>query len=196
MSGYEDLVKRLGEGTAEKVLGLFAKLQAAEITEEQFVSLAADLVAGANVRGAAVSDMVIRAYLEQATGKAIAGVASVPASDPARLRKALGTILASRLDTEMQLRRLATSEVMQSSAEAYGESFRKYPGIHGWTRGMESDACQLCQWWSRDGQVWPQEHPMPRHKGCTCHQVPVVDKNIKSTMYSRKLEREQKHVRV
>lgn len=192
MSGYEDLVKQLGESTADRVLALYGRLVAAEITEDQFIALAADLVAGANLRGAAISDVVLRAYLEQATGTAVAGVVSVPpAADPARLRTALTTILASELDTEMQLRRLATAEVTDASATAYGESFRKYPGIHGWTRGMESGACQLCEWWWRTGRVWPQEHPMQRHKGCTCHQIPVVDKNIQSTMYSRKLERER-----
>ncbi|WP_158726385.1 hypothetical protein [Tomitella fengzijianii] len=196
MSGYEDLVMRVGGQTADQVLALYAKLEAGEITDDEFVALAADLVAGANLRGASVSELVLRAYVEQATGRPVAGKAALRSQfDAHRLRTAVRTILASELDTEMQLRRLVTVEVSQASADAYGESLRRYPGISGWTRDMESGACQLCNWWWREGRVWAREHPMPRHKGCTCHQVPVIDGEVQSTGYTRKLK-EKRNARV
>ena len=53
------------------------------------------------------------------------------------------------------------------------ETYKSH-GVGGWTRGLNSGACQLCQWWSRDRQVWPLDHRMPTHKGCGCYPVPVA----------------------
>ena len=54
--------------------------------------------------------------------------------------------------------------------------------VEGWTRSV-SGACQLCNWWSRDGRVWPKDHTMPRHKGCRCTQNPVLVERVKPVQH-------------
>src|SRR5690625_6970662 len=64
----------------------------------------------------------------------------------------------------------------------------------GWTRLLDAEGCELCDWWARDGRVWPKRHPMPRHKGCKCQQLPAYDGEATSTEYTRKLERREQAI--
>lgn len=91
--------------------------------------------------------------------------------DRERLAMAVGTILAGDPDdTAMRLGRLALSEAIEFARGTTGTYMRESEQVGGWVRELDSDPCQLCQWWSRDGRVWPVEHDMPVHKGCACAQ--------------------------
>ena len=82
-----------------------------------------------------------------------------------------------------RLIRLAFNEPVQAATFTFSEHIEKSKVVSGWRRGTEPDACQLCRWWARDGRVWEPSHAMPRHPGCTCHQVPVV--NVETTNYQK-----------
>lgn len=90
---------------------------------------------------------------------------------------------------DMRLERLARSEVFEAAQQATHEAMQQQDLIEGWVRHMDADPCQLCVWWWREGRVWPKAHPMPTHKGCNCSQRVVLAADIRSTGFTRQLER-------
>lgn len=171
---YEDLIAGLSEGTVRVVEQLWNAVEAGRLTTTDFHEIAADLIAVARQQGALAAQAALRAYLEANAATATIVAVAPSYAERARLAAAIGTILASDLDTLMQLTRLATNEPMDAAADAYSWAMERAEGVTGWTRGLDSKACQLCRWWARDGRVWQPSHPMPRHPGCLCHQVPVI----------------------
>lgn len=101
---------------------------------------------------------------------------ALPAYRARAHRQAFRTALTADGDTLMKIQRIITAESLDSAHIAYQKALAGTRGVDGWIRGMNADACELCQWWWRKGRVWPKTHVMPTHKGCTCHQVPVIAK--------------------
>lgn len=175
MSGYEDVMKTLSAGTVRVIGQLWAQVEAGLITVADFQQVAADLVVVARTQGALAAQATLRAYLEVTFAQPVAAAAIPIAADRDRLRQAIGTILASDLDTAMQLARLAANEPLDAAANAYADAMRQEPAVSGWRRGLDSDPCQLCRWWAREGRIFRTEHRLARHPGCACHQIPVID---------------------
>lgn len=171
---YEDLIAGLSQGTVRVVEQLWNAVEAGRLTTTDFHEIAADLIAVARQQGALAAQAALRAYLEANAATATIVAVAPSYAERARLAAAIGTILASDHDTLMQLTRLATNEPMDAAADAYSWAMERAEGVTGWTRGLDAKACQLCRWWARDGRVWRPDHPMPRHPGCLCHQVPVI----------------------
>jgi hypothetical protein len=71
-------------------------------------------------------------------------------------------------DPGPRLDRLTRSEISRTAQETYAAALDQNTTVTGYRRQMDADACELCQWWSADGRVWPTGHPMPTHKGCSC----------------------------
>ena len=71
-----------------------------------------------------------------------------------------------------RVRRLARCEPLDTAAKAWSDGVAQSRYVDGWVRQTHG-SCQLCAWWARGGQVWAADHPMPRHKGCTCSQIPT-----------------------
>lgn len=69
-----------------------------------------------------------------------------------------------------RVERLGRSEVTETWQQTMTKRHQSMKTAGGWTRKLESTACQLCTWWSRDGQRWPLSHGLATHKGCTCTQ--------------------------
>ena len=156
---------------AEKLLDAF---EAGQISQGTFITAMADVVGQARAQGATYAVSVLRDYVETALQAPVAVSPAMPPADIDRLEQAVVTILGSDQDTRMQIVRLATGETLEAAHKAYGDTMEKLPMVKGWTRGLDSAACELCQWWSRDGRVFRPEHQMPRHTGCVCHPVPTV----------------------
>ncbi|WP_432789319.1 hypothetical protein QYM46_13400 [Brevibacterium sp. K11IcPPYGO002] len=156
---------------AEKLLDAF---ESGQISQGTFITAMADVVGQARAQGATYAVSVLRDYVETALQAPVAVSPAMPPADLKRLEGAVVTILGSDQDTRMQIVRLATGETLDAAHQAYGESMEKLPMVKGWTRGVDSQACELCQWWGRDGRVFRPDHVMPRHKGCVCHPVPTI----------------------
>lgn len=174
---YRELLKGLGAATERKVLAAHDALTAGTIrTEAEFISIVASIIAKANGKAVALADLSLAATLTLQLREPVATLGLLPpTTDTGRLSKGLTTILSSeRLDTAMQLGRLASSEPLTTAARSYSEGIKSSKLVSGWTRGLSGLSCQLCVWWSRDGQVWPDSHEMPTHKGCTCVPVPAT----------------------
>ena len=179
---YRELLHSLGAATERKVLAAHAALTAGTIrTEGEFISIVASIIAKANGSAVALADLSLAATLTLQLREPVPPLGLLPpASDPDRLAKGLGTILSTdRLDTAMQLGRLANSEPRTQAAASYSEGMAKSSHVEGWTRGLSAAACQLCRWWARDGRVWPKDHPLKTHKGCSCTASPVTTERIR-----------------
>lgn len=189
MTGYEETVRGLGDGTKRIILQLWAAVERGDLPVADFPEVAAQILAVANERGRAAAEIALNGYMTAALGTVTTPAPFAPVDDTARLVKAMATIAASDLDTTMQLARIAVAEPLEAAARRFSEGIASHPKAAGWVRQLEPDACQLCVWWWREGRVWPKEHPFQTHKGCTCNPLPTVADEIESTVYTRKLER-------
>ncbi len=90
----------------------------------------------------------------------------------------------------MRLKRLANSEPAYAYKRKTGDLMNRDPRSLGWERGMNSDACQLCTWWWREGQLWAPNHVMPTHTGCMCRQIPMWTRNPDDIEYVERRTRE------
>ena len=92
---------------------------------------------------------------------------------------------------DMRLERMARAEPLATAQRAASEAMTAQPLVEGWVRAMDADPCQLCVWWSREGRVWPRNHPFQTHQGCNCSPRIVFAQNVQSTVFTRRLERAQ-----
>ena len=180
---YRETLTRLGDTTAAQVAAIIAAWEAGDLTDEEAVDLIAAYVEAANNRAVSLADVALAASLTVATGKAVTALGLTPATgDRDRLTTAATTLLGvlkTTPDPIGRARRLGRSEPLTTAARARGDAIERQPSATGWTRSVSGSGCQLCEWWSRDGRVWPDTHPMPTHKGCTCTQEPTIREHIK-----------------
>lgn len=173
----------LGERTARQVLDLLDQMHAGTILPAQLAELAAVLVklGGDQAAGMVVGDLVRDLELAGARGRQLPPVAGITGHVQApAVQQAVATVMAGdELAQRARLERLARSAVARAGQDARGEAIRQAPAVAGWTRGVDSDSCQLCRWWWREGRVWPKTHHMPRHPGCTCVQVPALARGLR-----------------
>lgn len=177
---YQEILQNIGDTVERSLVSEFKRFISGEITAAQFIDLGVVLVSTGQAQGRMAAEVALMSWLQATVEATATPVAAAPLAhyqNTQRLEKALGTIVTTgALDAETierQLGRLAYSETVESSQRAFQEAMRDSLDVAGWTRGLEPNACELCQWWSRDGQVWPVSHIMPTHKGCTCVPVPT-----------------------
>lgn len=190
---YQNAVIALADSNDRQVQAIYALYLSGELSAEEAIALIAAATAQSNSRAYSLADLSLAASIMLGTGTAVA-VAGVlpPAGDAARLSKAATTVLTAAEASEVPeaiIKRLARSEPLESATRAYNEAMTKQPSVEGWVRQLDSDPCQLCRWWWREGRIWPKNHPMPRHVGCECVQKPVLAQGIQSTGFTRRLER-------
>lgn len=127
-------------------------------------------------RGAA--ELLAVHFLHKLTGETVAvggSTAVTVAAERDRLTKAVATALGSIDEAEdltMRLTRLAVAEATAAMQEQLTHSYARN-GVDGYTRGLDSNACELCMWLYKDGYVYPMDKPFHRHPGCKCTPIPV-----------------------
>ncbi len=190
---YQDELIALADSTDKGVQAVYALYLSGALSAQESIALMAAAIAQANSRAFALADLSLAATIMLGTGDAIPVVGVLPPPDDAvRLSKAATTVLDIARDSDVPeavVSRLARSEPLESATRAYNEAMPQQPLVKGWVRQLDADPCQLCRWWWREGRIWPADHPMPRHKGCECVQRPVIARDIQSTGFTRRLER-------
>lgn len=172
----------LGERTARQVLALLDQLDAGVLQLSQVPELAAVLVKlGADQAAVMAVSELVQAMAEAGvpTGRlpSLSGVTAHSTLSGAET--AAATVMAGpREQAATRLARLARGAVARAAQDAREDTLQSSELVQGWTRGVDSTSCQLCVWWWRNGRVWPKEHHMPRHPGCTCVQVPKLVANL------------------
>lgn len=172
---YRDLVRRLGESTARRVVTVWSSYVDGDLDHDETVAIIAAIVAKANERATVLADLGLAATLTLATRSPVPPLGLTrPDGDVQRLTKAATTLLAVDDLSQGRVERLGRSEPLEAAQVARGEGMARSNLVTGWTRSVSGSGCELCTWWARDGQVWPDSHPMPTHKGCSCSQDPVT----------------------
>lgn len=178
-----DIWQDIGDSAGSDVVALFDRLRAAGATDEELERALSMRITAQNLHGGALGEGLGRDLLtqwgdaDQIKPLSLATVAHE--LDRPRLARAVSTVLA-RIDASAPeeslamvvngLHRLARSEVLEAGQGSFRNTVVSSETVAGWIREPESDACQLCEWWARDGRTWPKDHTMPTHKGCTCAQ--------------------------
>lgn len=171
---YQAELEKLADATAR------AARRAANrrnVTRAARAANVAAIVQRGNAQALALAEAFTQRQLESATGRAIPAKGLLPADDSDRLLKAAKTVL-SEPDPLVRVERLGASEVLYTAQGGVQESMdgrkRSRGGYLGWVRQMDSNPCERCQRWYRNGRIWPPDHPMPRHFNCRCVQRIVL----------------------
>lgn len=175
---YRDTLTELSGEAEQQAVALYLAWETGQIDDATFVAVLAAIVAAANNRAAALADLSLAATITAALQAPVPTLGlTPPADDHDRLTTAASTLLGTLTttpDPQARVARLGRSEPLTTAARAYSEGMARSRHVTGWTRGLSPSACQLCRWWARDGRVWPDDHPLKTHKGCTCYANPVV----------------------
>ncbi len=188
---YREVLVDLSRECERQVLAVYALYAEGTITAQEAETLIATIIAAHNSQATALADVSLAATIMLGLGREVPAAGLLPpADDVARLQKSASTVLAVARGSQVPeaiVGRLGRSEPLQTASLAYAEGMKTSKYVTGWVRRVSAGSCQLCEWWSRDGRVWPKDHPFQSHKGCTCTPQPVVAENIQSTEYTRRL---------
>lgn len=166
----------LEDVTAESVEAaqdVHARWEAGELTDEQFVALAAAVVVRANTRATVLADVILARELTELVGSQVGPLGlTLPKGEPARLRAAFTTLTGTDGPVGARVVRVADNEPKTAAATARGEGIKRSPRTTGWTRSASGIACKACR--GLTGTVLSTNTAMWRHTGCSCTQTPVT----------------------
>ena len=181
---YRDTLIRLADDSERRVLAVYQAFLDGVLSRDETIQAIATLVSAANGQAFALADLAFAAELMTQLGQVVPVGGVTAPDDLDRLTKAASTVLDVADSSPVSaaiVARLARSEPLESAANAYSDSMIRSGKTRGWVRQKSAGACQLCEWWWREGRVWPAEHPFQHHKGCTCVPKPVIAEGIKET---------------
>lgn len=176
---YEDTLKRLGNSTARSLLAIFEQWQDAQITTAVANQLMRTVLLTAKQQGANFGVLSFQAFMKTTTG--VAGVLqadmqALTAAEVAAMQQRIDEILGGPVaDMPLALERMGFNSPVRSTTESFRRAMIKDGRSEGYIRGLESTACEICQWIYKDGHVYPVDKPMWRHPGCVCAQVPITN---------------------
>lgn len=173
-----DVLVRLSGEAQRNVERLFDRWRGGGLSEQEFITAVAAVIARADQRATTVADRAAALQLSKLLSRQVNAVPTDLADQQSRLRQSLRTLLDERPDVapegaalaesqRRRLGRLARAEPLQRGQEAVQGHLRREGA--GWTRALGADPCPLCEEWA-DGQVRPAEINMPRHPNCSCVQ--------------------------
>ena len=187
MSGLELLLVAVVAALVRAILRLFRSYSDPEVPldREGLLDALTETLEGYSAKAQVLAVALVNSTVEKQLGVEHVlsaddiAAALTPTVDTHKLRAAFAVIIDDEgSDRLMRLTRLAKNEVYYAAQQATHRVIESDPAIVGWVRQMETDACQLCRWWSRKGRVWPVTHRMPTHKGCACTPRPVTKKEV------------------
>ena len=175
---YEDTLRALGSNTQNMVASVHAQWTRGEITKRTMGQLVKTLVLTANTQGAAFGALSFQAFMDVSTGAALPVSAGLNVLTPGEIKKtqsAINAVLAlPREQQVLAFERLSFNAPIRSATESFRRGMVSDKRVPTYTRGLEADACQLCQWLYKDGYEYRASKPMHRHPGCVCSQIPTI----------------------
>ena len=186
--------------------GLAALAALATVPASVAPEVLAALVVRYAARSASLADLSLAAALTVARRRPVPALGLASQVDPARLREAFATVLAdpsaptpvdtlepdvrplydqaAQVSTEQartflldraRVRRIARAETFDAGQAAYGEAMRRRD-VPGWRRRANPGACPGCRRFADLPGIVPVSVQMWRHDGCTCVQVPNLER--------------------
>lgn len=203
---HQRALAQLGENTQRTVLQSYDNMRSAGLSNADMTDALTPMLHAAALEARGMSAAEIARLVAADLGGGIADYlgGDLGDGDSTATQKALRTVLLSQqaestgTDTDTgtaaalrkadesdqteeirreRLSRLAAAIPMQAGQEQTSRSMRDTPEVTGWVRVIESDACELCQWLYRGGQVYSKERSLTTHPGCECSARPVTDRD-------------------
>ncbi|WP_431711106.1 hypothetical protein [Glutamicibacter uratoxydans] len=187
---YRDLLVNLGDTTVEKVLDVLGLLREGMLSHTETVAVLTTIVGKSQAKAIVLAEASLAAELTVLSRSPVPIVPTGFQAQPEAVRRAMETTLAFDGDLTQRIERAVRGITYKAAADAYSDGVSRSRLVSGWVRDLEPDACQMCVWWWREGRIWPKEHPMPTHTGCTCSPKPVLAQDIASTAKSRAMSGE------
>lgn len=195
-----EILEILGAEARDRITDIYSRMTGAGATPGEVQRVLVDQLTVSNTAAAIDGEALARQQLtdmglDLAPDYARPGdtkasrLAALRSSDEERNRftKAVATVMADddQESIAQRLGRLALAEAIGAAQRQSADTMRGQRDVEGWTRQLDSDPCQLCQWWAREGRVWPASHTMPTHPGCACAQQWTVSKAAEVQSVSR-----------
>lgn len=180
-----DAWARIGSAAADDAAALFDRLHGEGVPADGIVRALAMRITARNLAAGVDAEALAR-HQVAAWGLPLPEVPAAALShwlDRNRLTDAMGTVV-GRIDpgdestvavASRAVAKVASAESLESARSVFRAAVTGTGRVRGWVRQTEADACDLCQWWERDGKVWPVDHDMPTHPGCACAQEFVTE---------------------
>ena len=196
---YEDMLTRLGGQGRGALLNTYRLHTAGLIDRQTFLAASSELMQHINTQGRAYGRLSYESASSVIADRdpLVERAATVdnPNTSTVKIQQSLETILdGDQEQIEQRLERLGNTLPIDETQAGYAAQLQADDLATGWTRLLDAEGCELCEWWARDGRIWPKRHPMPRHKGCKCQQLPAYHEAATSTEYTRKLERREQAI--
>lgn len=177
-----DRLRAVAGGSQRDVLSLYDRWLRGGLSERQFVTAAAQVIANAdqtaNRIGSVAAAVQLTALLERQVD---VNRRDLDDQTP-RLTDAVGSVLAARPESvdddqlpqsrRERLTRIARAEPLYAGQSAFAAALVAAPVAVGWRRATGPDPCPLCTRLA-DGVVRPSSVRMATHTGCSCVQVPA-----------------------
>lgn len=154
----------LAQSAAGRLADLWQRWQDGDLELDQFVALAVALLGVSRARAVALADLGAAADMTRATGAVVATLGLRP--PPLGAVRPVLAVLDSREAAEVEGR----ARTLTAGQDAHHEALEQH-GAQGWTRVLNSGACELCQ--DLAGDVLPISATPYHHKGCGCSTRPV-----------------------
>lgn len=190
---FEEMLERLGRQGRLALLDTWKLYKEGYIARDTFIDVSATLLEHISDQSANYGRISYGAVMAQTTGQPLPAPSAIGGnSRKAKIAQSIETIMDGETsDQSFRLGRLGYVVPMEETQQAYQIELQRDTKVEGWQRGLNSDACELCRWWWREGRIWPKDHPMPTHKGCKCQQVPKYAERIQETGYTRTLRAQE-----
>lgn len=156
-----------------RVLGAYGEHEDGKLTRAQLVARLVAVLKVTSSQAATLADQFTALEMEEIDGKRRQPTGNFDAlldDDDALLVDELQASW-SKPDPAEALA-VAGTAITLLALQSSRESALKDQGAEYWTRGVETDACELCQDLSTG--IMPMSTPMFHHRGCGCSQDPII----------------------
>lgn len=172
---YVDEVDRVTTIVMDRSGNIVDMYLADSLRRDQAVALLTTTTLVGAARGAALADSHFAWSVAKEYGAPVAALGLTALIESPKVQQIIDNLLdTAEEQITTRVRRFTGSQVTYAAASTYSRAVEKSPFTNGWTRELEPKACELCEWWARNGRVWPKTHYMPTHHGCRCRPAPVV----------------------
>lgn len=177
---YDETLDKLGKSTAKSLRAVFDQWVGDDVDEDTAVEMWKLILEVAGEQGRTLGATAYTAHAQAKTGQVKPirpgdlDVRAEPTSG--RIAAALATVMdGDPEDIPARLERLGYSDPINVAGLAFAAAMIADNRARGWSRGVEADACELCNYWDENGRVYAIDHEMPTHPGCVCYQQPTFN---------------------
>ena len=176
---WQDVLVQLGDRADARIRALWQAHEQGRIGRDEFVDLAAVLIAQHRNRAVSAADVAVAVEIARQMGQPVTPVGLAAADDTDRLSRSVTTVLADDVEFDGddltrsrsdRLARLSRAETLKAGVVATQAAWLLQGPSDGWRRQTDRDPCPICVNWA-DGVVRPWTIRMARHTNCAC--IPV-----------------------